>query len=96
VSQYITEPASNHVIAKVNPVDWAEICGVFGILISLIGIWMHWRLQDWLAALEEALKDGKINHRQFSQSVRRAHWVPMLFTLTGVGLLVGVAYRYLS
>lgn len=77
-------------------INLAELVGLLGILITLIGVWLHWRLSDWLAGLEEDLKDGKLTPRQFAQSVRRAQWLPMLFTLTGVCLLVSAVYRYLA
>ena len=69
---------------------------MLGILITLIGVWLHWRLHEWLAGLEDDLKDGKLSSRQFAQSVRRAQWMPMLLTLTGVCLLVGAVYRYMA
>lgn len=77
-------------------INLAELIGLLGILITLIGVWSHWRLNDWLAGLEDDLKDGKLTPRQFAQSVRRAQWMPMLFTLTGVCLLASAVYQFLA
>lgn len=77
-------------------INLAELIGMLGILITLIGVWSHWRLNEWLADLEDDLKDGKLTPRQFAQAVRRAQLLPMMFTLTGVCLLVGAVYRYMA
>lgn len=77
-------------------INQAELIGLLGVLITLIGVGLHWRLNEWLAGLEDDLKDGKLTTKQFAQSVRRAHWTPMLLTLTGVFLLVSAVYRYLA
>lgn len=64
------------------------ICLIIGILITLAGVWIHWRKHDFHMDAEEAQKNGKLTHAQAERRVLLLKRGGRALTITGMVLLV--------
>jgi hypothetical protein len=74
----------------------AEIIGLFGLIISLASIWLHWGMQYRLANIEDRQKDGHITEQAAVAKMRFWKYFAPTLTLVGLTLMGAAAYGLLT
>ena len=90
----------------VGPASW-EVLGLqfampiqqeFGFAVAMVltflGMVLHWQLPRQRMAMEERMKDGKLTEMQARRRLKIFHWCAPAVTLTGIVLLLGTMLAF--
>ena len=62
------------------------------VILTILGMAMHWHAPNHRMALEELAKDGKVTSEEANRQIRFLNWCARVVLLVGVLVLVGVLY----
>ena len=65
------------------------ICFSLATLLTLSGVWVEWRWQEYCMSTEEAIKSRALTQDQGERRLRRIKRGGRFFLLLGMGLLIG-------
>ena len=80
------------VMAQAAPRVFDELSVGAAILMTLVGMTLHWRLPGLRMAVEESIKDGKMTEEQARRKLRFYARCAPIATLAGVGVLIVVLF----
>ena len=80
------------ILAQAAPRVFDEVGVGAAILMTVVGMALHWRLTILRMTLEERVKDGKITEAQARGQIRFYARCAPLATLVGVGVLIAVMF----
>ncbi|MSU65406.1 MAG: hypothetical protein EXS38_04720 [Opitutus sp.] len=69
-----------------------EIGLAAAVILTILGMAMHWHAPNHRMALEELAKDGKVTPEEANRQIRFLSWCARVVLLVGVMVLVGVLY----
>jgi hypothetical protein len=64
-----------------------ELAGVCSGLVTLTGVWLHWRSQWHLSDIEDAVKNGRISADEGQRRMRFVGRRAVVLIFGGLGLL---------
>ena len=62
------------------------------ILLTMIGMVLHWRAPRLRMSLEEHMKDGKVTDKEAQRRIRFFHWCESVATVAGIVVLLAVMF----
>jgi hypothetical protein len=71
-----------------------ELGLAIAMVLTFLGMVMHWRLPRQRMAMEEQMKDGKMTEMQARRRLRLFNWFAPAVTLTGIALLLGAMLAF--
>jgi hypothetical protein len=65
-----------------------EVCLSLAILITLVGVWLHWHMHHYRMGAEEAIKERKLSADQVDRRLMILKHAANTLTIVGMILLV--------
>ena len=85
-----TLPASAAILAQGSSKLFDEIGISAAIVLTVVGMVMHWHLPRHRMSMEERMKDGKLTEAEARRQLRFYSWCAPIATVIGVAVLVVV------
>lgn len=89
-------PLTHAVLAQAAPRYFDEIGIGAAILLTLVGMILHWHLPRHRMSTEERMKDGKITEEEARRQLRFYSWCAPIATVLGIVVLVAVLFDLTS
>ena len=82
------------ILAQTHIFDQAGIGAA--ILLTLIGMVLHWHLPRHRMSMEERMKDGKMTEEEARRQIRFYGWCAPIATVAGIVVMVAVLFDMTS
>lgn len=76
------------------PLLAAEAGLAVGAILTLLGMFLHWRLTHYRMSAEERIKDGELSEADAARRIRLQAYSAPIFTILGALALVDALMRY--